>query len=134
MLSLDANDLLAKYVFKKGDIRANGSPRPGTLKPRDGEMLSMSEVTGLSHPDVCTHGHEHVDNPANSRVHIGYVKFIQSVLSHLGLETIYDNDPPRHVSVKFPDELEKRREIAKALSTKVLVLDIDSQKQYFAPC
>ena len=105
-----------------------------TLKPRDGEMLSTSEVTNLSHSDICIHGREHVDNPEKNRAHIGYVEFIHRSVSDLGLETIYDNDPPRHVSIKFPDELEKRREMAKALSTKVVVLEKDSNIKYFAAC
>lgn len=134
MPKIKSDDLLAKYIFRIGEIRADGSPRPGTLKPREGDMLSTFEVTSLSHSNTCAHGHEYADNPAKNRVHIGFVEFIQSSVSNLGLETIYDNVPPRHVSIKFPDEPEKRREMAKALATKVIMLDKDSSKKYFAAC
>lgn len=134
MPNLEANNLLAKYLFKKNEMRPNGRPKPWAIKPRAGDMLSLSEVTDLPHQAICAHGHEYVDNPEKSRVHIGYVKLFQSSLSHLGLESIYDNDPPRHVSVKFPDNIEKRREMSKALSHKVVVINIDSSKKYFAPC
>ncbi|MCI0504760.1 MAG: hypothetical protein L0Z73_01475 [Gammaproteobacteria bacterium] len=134
MKQLHDDDSLAKYIFKTKDIRSDGSPRPASLKPKDGEMLSMTEITGMQHSEVCIHGHEHVDNPDKGRIHIGYVKFLHKSFIKLNLETIYDDVPPRHVSVNFPDEPEKRRELTKALADEALVIDEQSEKKYFAAC
>jgi hypothetical protein len=132
---LNDNDLLAKYIFNiKSDLRADGKPRPNILKPRDGEKLSTFEVTGLSHEVICSHGHIYVDNTSKNRVHCGYIKFKHESFLRIGLETIYDNKPPRHVSIKFPDEPEKRRELAKALSEEVLISNNQTEKKYFAGC
>lgn len=131
---LNDDDLLAKYVFRLKDLRADGSPRPSNLKPKNGEKLSMSEVTKLRHDETCEHGHTNVDNPSKNRVQIGYVKFRHESLIRIKLETIYDNKPPRHVSVKFPKDPEKRREFAKALANEVIVINKEARKKYFAAC
>ena len=134
MEKLNNNDLLAKYLFKAKEMRSDGRPRPTSLKPKNGEMLSLTEVTDIQHDEVCTHGHEYVDNPDKGRIHIGYVKFLHKSFINLNLETIYDNEPPRHVSVDFPNEIEKRRELAKALADEAVVINEQSEKKYFAAC
>lgn len=126
--------MLAKYAFKPRELRADGSVRPGNLKPREGEKLSLSEVTELEHEEVCTHGHTHVDNPAKGRIHIGYGKFFHESFVKLELKTIYDNKPPRHVSVEFPDDPEQRRELAKALANEFITVNSKSDKKYFSTC
>lgn len=134
MNSLTDNDELAKYLFKEKEMRADGRPRPNTLKPKTGQMLSMSEVTQLEHIKICKHGHQYVDNASIGRVHIGYVKFYHESLINLQLQTIYDNVKPLHVSVGFPDDDEKRRELAKALADEAIIIDEKSDKKYFADC
>jgi hypothetical protein len=131
---LNNKDLLAKYVFKPRELRADGSVRPGNLKPREGEKLSLSEVTELEYEEICTHGHAHVDNPAKGRIHIGYGKLFHESFVRLGLKTIYDNKPPRHVSVEFHDDPEQRRELAKALADEFIIINPESNKKYFSTC
>ena len=131
---LNLDDCIVKYIFKCKEIRADGSPRPASLKPKAGEYLSMSEVTNLTHPQVCQHGHKYVDNRSIGRVHVGYVKFIYSIFKKLNIEVVYDNCPPRHVSVILPELPELRREIAKALADEVGVIDENEVKKYFAAC
>jgi len=94
----------------------------------------MSEVTNLVHTLVCQHGHKYVDNPSIGRVHIGYVKFVYAVFKKLNIDIIYDNNPPRHVSVIFPELPELRRETAKALADEVSIIDESEPKKYFAAC
>jgi len=127
-------DVLAKYVFKQKELRADGSVRPSNLKPREGEKLSLSEITLLKHDEICSHGHEHVDNPDKNRIHIGYSKFLHESFVRLKLKTIYDNIKPRHVSVEFPEEPEQRRELAKALADEFKIINPGNAKKYFAPC
>lgn len=131
---LNNADILAKYIFKSDELRSDGRPRTGAMKPRQNEALSVSEVSGLTHQDVCEHGHKYVDNPAKGRVHIGYVNFAYESVVRIGLCAVYDNDPPRHVSVVFPESPERRREVAKALADEVVVLNERSRKKYFAQC
>lgn len=132
---LNKIELLAKYIFNiKKELREDGKPRPAILKPRDGENLSTFEVSGFSHEKVCSHGHTYVDNLSKNRIHCGYIKFRHEPFLRIGLETIYDNRPPRHVSIKFPDEPEQRREFAKALAEEVLIIDKDTVKKFFARC
>lgn len=127
-------DVLAKYVFKDKELRADGSVRPASLKPRVGEKLSLSEITELKHDEICTHGHNHVDNPEKERIHIGYGKFFHESFVRLKLNTIYDNIKPRHVSVEFPEEPEQRREFAKALADEFKIINSKKTKKYFALC
>jgi hypothetical protein len=94
----------------------------------------MFEVTELQHDEICKHGHVHVDNPSKNRVHIGYVKFLYESFGGIGLEAIYDNEPPRHVSVVFPDAPERRREAAKALADEAIALNEEAERKYFASC
>ena len=131
---LDNQDLLAKYSFKSGELRSDGSVRPTNLKPREGEKLSLFEVTELGHEGICTHGHTYVDNSAKDRIHIGYGLFSHKSFVKLELKTIYDNKPPRHVSVEFPSILEQRRELAKALADEFIEINSESDKRYFSPC
>lgn len=132
---LNAADHLVKFVFdEKKDLRADGRPRPGKLKPKAGDALSMFEVTRLQHQVVCMHGHNYVDNLSINRVHIGYVKFKYESLMKLGLEVLYDNNPCRHVSVVFPLLPEQQREVSKALADEVLVINENLPKKYFAEC
>lgn len=127
-------DILAKYVFKSDELRSDGRPRPSAMKPRQNEALSVSEVSGLAHQDVCEHGRNYVDNPGKGRVHIGYVNFAYVSVVRVGLSAVYDNDPPRHVSVVFPESPERRREAAKALADEVVILNKCSHKKFFAQC
>ena len=127
-------DVLAKYVFRQKELRADGSVKPTNLNPRAGEKLSLSEVTQLQHDVICSHGHEHVDNPDKGRIHIGYGKFLHESFVRLKLNTIYDNINPRHVSVEFPEEPEQRRELAKALANEFVVINSIHVKKYFSPC
>ena len=131
---LNDEDLLAKYIFKEKEIRADGRPRPTNMKPREGEKLSMMEVTDLQHGGICEHGHIYVDNPSMNRVHIGYVKYVCESLARVGLEAVYDNKPPRHVSVVFPNIPELRREAAKALADETIVINEKLDRKYFAEC
>ncbi len=131
---LKDDDLLSKYIFRSKELRADGSVRPGNLKPREGEKLSLSEVTNLEHIEICSHGKKNVDNPKKRRVHIGYCKFIHKSFVKLELKTVYDNKPPRHVSVEFPKDPEQRRELAKALARECIKISSGSEKKYFSPC
>ena len=131
---LNESDLLAKYIFKEKELRADGRPRPAGIKPRQGESLSMTEVTELQHNETCEHGHIYVDNPIKNRIHIGYVKFIYESFSGIGLEVIYDNKPPRHVSVVFPNNPERRREAAKALADEAILINENIARKYLAAC
>ncbi len=131
---LSDNDELAKYVFKEKELRSDGSSRPGNLKPRSGEQLSLFEVTNMEHNNICRHGHRYADNPSKNRVHIGYGKFSHRAFVELELKTIYDNKPPRHVSVIFPDEPERRRELAKALADKYVTESRAGKKKHFSSC
>ncbi len=134
LLELEKNDRLAKYVFNKRKIKQDGRLRTGELVPREGEMLSMSKVSDLNPQDICLHGHQHVDNPEKNRIHIGYGIFIKDSLDTLELDVIYDNNPIRHVSVGFPGEPEKRREVGKALAEEMIVLRENVAKKYFYEC
>ena len=134
MKKLHNNDELAKYVFREKELRSDGSARPGNLKPREGEKLSLFEITNMEHNKVCQHGHKYADNPNKGRVHIGYGKFHHLSFVDLELKTIYDNKPPRHVSVEFPDEPERRRELAKALAGKYITEGRSGKKKYYFPC
>ena len=131
---LHNDDILAKFVFRLSELLADGRVKSGNLKPREGEMLSLSKITDLKHEEICIHGHDHVDNQAKGRIHIGYGKFLHECFDRLELKTIYDNKPPRHVSVEFPNDPEKRREIAKALSDEFMKNNSNSSKPYFFAC
>lgn len=132
--TLDDNDELAKYIFKEKELRADGSVRPANLKPRQGELLSLFEVTGMPHKEVCKHGNIYVNNPSKGRTHIGYGKFKHHSFVKLELRTIYDNKPPRHVSVEFPEEPERRRELSKALAGQLVSSDKEKKNKYFTSC
>lgn len=131
---LNNDDILAKYVFRLNELLADGRVKSGNLKPREGEMLSLSKITTLKHKEICTHGHAHVDNPEKGRIHIGYGKFHHECFKRLGLKTIYDNKPPRHVSVEFPKDPEKRREIAKSLADEFITNNSSDDRKYFFTC
>lgn len=132
---LSDSDLLTKYIFKSDEIYAEGGkPKPGSLRPKKGELLSMSETTHLDREDTCAHGSRHVDNPMTGRIHIGYVSFKHESFTELNIRTIYDNNPIRHVSVDFACEDEKRRELAKALADKAILVCNSGPQPYFAEC
>ena len=132
--NLNNSDLLAKYIFRDKELRADGQPIPSAVKPRDGDMLSLFDTSDFPHDQTCQHGHRYADNIDQGRVHVGYVKFEHGSILNLNLRMIYDNDPPRHVSVEFPDEPEKRRELAKALAATAVVVRPVEKMKYFAPC
>jgi len=133
--TLNENDLCVKYIFReKSELMKDGKPRSRILVPREGEKLSLYEVTDLIHDDVCSHGHTYADNKAKGRRHIGYVKFIHETFLRLKLIIIYDDKPPRHLSVKFSGSPEYRREVAKALADEVVVIDARLPKKHFAVC
>lgn len=94
------------------------------------------EVTGLDDSQICQHGKQHVDNPmaAAPRHNIGYVKFLHSSITKLKLVALYDNNPPRHVSIEFPDDPGERREKGKLLELECLEISKNSDKPYFLPC
>ena len=132
---LNDKDQCVKYIFHiKKELLQDGKPRPRILVPREGESLSLYEVTDIIHNNICEHGHTHVDTPAKGRIHIGYIKFIHESFEKLGLNTIYDDIPPRHVSVEFSGKPEYKRELAKALADEVVVIDNNAKKKYFAEC
>ena len=110
---------LARYFFKDKDIRADGRPRPNVFKPKKGNALSAVDIEDMSHPAACEHGHQYADNPATDRIQKGYASLAYSVYQMLDLSRIYDNKPSRHVSIKFPDVDESRREMAKARAGEV---------------
>ena len=115
MKNLNPNLPLARFFFKKRDIRADGTPRPSLFKPKAGDLLSVFDVEGMNHSAVCHHGHQHADNLETDRVHKGYVAHTYSVYLALSLTGLYDDFPPRHVSIELPNAEESRRELAKAI-------------------
>ena len=131
---LGDNDELAKYIFREKELRADGSIRPANLKPRQGEQLSLFEITGISHDGICKHGRDYANNPAKGRIHIGYGKFKHHSFVKLELRTIYDNKPPRHMSVEFPEEPERRRELSKALAGQLVSSGNEGKNKYFTSC
>ena len=116
MKALHSDLPLARFFFKDDDIRSNGLPKPGMFKPKKGDALSVFDIEDMDHPAVCGHGHKHANNPKTGRIHKGYVSLNYSTYQELDLDGVYDNDPPRHVSIEFPLADEKRREIAKAIA------------------
>jgi len=132
---LDSNDILCKFSFEKSNTTANGSIRARVLSPREGELLSMFEMTNEKHEYVCQHGHDYADNSAKNSVHIGYCSYLAEIFMDLELGLIYDNDPPRHVSVSFPDDLAERKLKGKLLQNKCLVVgQKNAEEYYFNPC
>jgi hypothetical protein len=121
MPTLKPDTPLARFIFSQDDVRADGKPRPGPFKPRKGDALSVYDIEGLDHLESCQHGHEYADDPKSGRVHIGYAAIVYRIYTELGLSGVYDNHPPRHVSIGPTDPDEYRREISKALAAQVKV-------------
>lgn len=118
MANLKLTTPLARYIFNLDDIRSNGMPRPGPFKPKKGDDLSVFDVDNFDHDQCCMHGRLYADKPAIGRTHVGYVVIEYGVYQQLGLIGVYDDIPPRHVSIGPTDLPEYRREQAKALAGK----------------
>lgn len=115
MTALTDDQALARYVFHRKNVRSDNSIRLNEFKPRPGETLTLYDVEGLSHPEACDHGRLHADNADKGRRHVGYGTLTPSHLRAQGLAALYDNTPPRHVSVAMPELEETRKRIATAL-------------------
>jgi len=121
MAELSHHDDLARFIFRaEDDLTRDNRARSSLFKPKRGEPLSVFEVTGMAHPDICQHGRRHADAPAIHRIHSGYAQLPYSAFVEESLIGHYDNRPPRHVSIAFPVmEPEKALEIRKALAARV---------------
>ena len=115
MTTLTDDQGLARYVFHRKSVRSDNSIRLNEFKPRPGETLSLYDVEGLSQPQVCDHGRRHADNADKDRHHVGFGALTSGHLRAQGLVALYDNTPPRHVSVAMPELEETRKRIATAL-------------------
>mgnify|MGYP000176763601 CR=1 FL=1 len=107
-------DRMARYVFE-GDVRSDGRIHHRRFKPKQGESLSVYDIEGFDHNESCEHGRKYTDNVTVGRIHTGYGVLRQRTVSELSLSVIYDNNPPRHISIELPED-ERRLEIAKALA------------------
>jgi hypothetical protein len=123
MHSLLDEDVLSRFAFDRGHIRADGTARNALLKPKIGQALSVFVTTHLTHFTICDHGHCYADNLGSGRVHFGYVTLSYKEVRAAGLQPNYDNTPPRHVSIPFNvDEPEKRLALAQVLALKASLL------------
>lgn len=117
MTALTDDQALARYIFHRKSVRSDNSIRLNEFKPRPGETLSLYDVEGLSHLEVCDYGHLRADNADKGRRHVGYGTLTPNHLRAVdkGLTALYDNTPPRHVSVAMPELEETRKRFATAL-------------------
>jgi len=113
---LNDDTLLARYAFQSSDVRSDGNPHAKLFKGKRGEPLSVYDITGMQHSDVCDFGHIYADNPQKGRRHFGYARIFYRVIADAGLGAEYDNTPPRHVSILFSGPEENVREICKMLA------------------
>ena len=117
---LGLDSILAKFVFRFSELRPDGRVKSRNLVPRAGEALSVTHIDGLKEDQVCAHGRKFVDNPEINRNSVGYCKYPVSCLSDISIRPDYDNLPPRHVSLYFPDDLAKRKEAAILLERQAI--------------
>src|SRR3990172_8725119 len=110
--------LLSRFVFNSDHVRLDRTLHHRLFKPRRGDALSLYDVDDLNRDRVCAHGHRYADDPVKGRIHCGYGELRYEAIKVHGLETKYDNSPPRHVSVFLPEEDERRLELAKAIAAK----------------
>jgi hypothetical protein len=103
------------------------------LVPRAGEALSATHIDGLEEAQICAHGKKFVDNPAINRNSVGYCKYPVNCLTDISIRPDYDNSPPRHVSLYFPDDLAKRKEAAILLERQAIKCN-ESDRPFFVPC
>ena len=127
---LGVDSVLAKFVFRNSELRPDGRVKSRNLVPRAGEALSVTDIDGLEDDQICAHGRKYVDNPAIDRDSIGYCKYPISGLSDISITPDYDNSPPRHVSLYFPDDLAKREEAALLLERQAIKCN-ESNRPYF---
>lgn len=131
--TLKSTSVVAKFVFHKSEMRGDGRVKGRNLSPRANESLSVSEVDGLSEKEICKHGRKYVDNPIKDRRNLGYCQYPADCLSDIGIEVDYDNEPPRHVSLIFPEDLARNREVAMLLERQALKL-LEGAKPFFVAC
>lgn len=124
MLDLHDTDILSRFAYdRKNHVRPDGTAHHSLLKPKAGRALSVFHTTDMAHSAICNHGHSYADNLSSGRVHFGYVTLRCDAVWAEGLQPIYDNSSPRHVSVPFgTEEPEVRLAIAKALARRTSAL------------
>jgi len=128
MPELSPDDDLARFIFRpKDELTKDGHVRQNLFKPKRGEALSVYDVGGMAHPDICQHGRDYADAPAIHRIHTGYAALPYSAFLEDSLTAEYDDSPPRHVSIQFPAVSDETAlEIRKALAARVTrVADCD---------
>ncbi len=120
---MELNDKLplARFVFDKRYIRADGTVHHKLFIPQESHPLSTFDTNNMNREAVCSHGRSYADNHTTTpkRIHKGYAILAYSVYLKHNLTGVYDNSPPRHVSINIPHLEEKKREIGMTLAGEV---------------
>ena len=118
------SEILARYLYDKQLIRANGTVRHNAfLPPPQENCLSVFQVTGLSENEKWELGEKH----GRKKPLLGRAEIDDSCVNEIGLKSERDDNHPRHVNIiGWPANKEARRikAIEIAQKAKLFLKDI----------
>jgi hypothetical protein len=117
-LSLFESDQLSRFLFQKGEFSVDKRivKRAAFMPARESRTTSVFQTTGLRDVEILTIARTHVE-PERKKEVLGWANLQAQAVHKTGLQTRYDNNPPRHVElVGWPIEKDRQHSIAQLLA------------------